>query len=142
MQDNIIASHTCFGGHVESWILPVKLVYKLSYVPDDLKWATNTHDTIYTHVQGITNNIYGRPFFAPSYFLPVQPVHPYFYPSIFVFTCPYDGWKGLYIKLCMRWILTWWVFLAGKKYSHPKGKYCNLCNRCAEKMFLVSNRMS
>ena len=38
----------------------------------------HTYDTIYTHFQGITNNIYGfwRPFFAP--------VHPYFYPSIFV----------------------------------------------------------
>ena len=70
MQDNIIASHT-FGGH------SVKPVYKLSNVPDDLKWTTNT---IYTHLQGITNNIYsfGRPFFAPSFsyhpysFLPVQ----------------------------------------------------------------------
>ena len=51
-------------------MLTVKLVYKLSNVPDDLKWATNTHDTIYTHFQGITNNIYGfgRPFFAPSFF--------------------------------------------------------------------------
>ena len=55
-------------------MLTVKLVYKLSSVPDDLKWATNTHDTISTHFQGITNNIYGfgRPFFAPSFFLPVH----------------------------------------------------------------------
>ena len=30
-----------------------------------------------------------------------NPVHPYFYPSIFVFTRPNDGWTGLYIKLCL-----------------------------------------
>ena len=34
---------------------------------------------------------------------------PYFYPSIFVFTHPNDGWTGLYIKLwlyvCNTWIL-------------------------------------
>ena len=44
MQDKIIASHTCFGGHMD-----VKLVYKLSNVPDDLKWATNTYMTPFTH---------------------------------------------------------------------------------------------
>ena len=73
-------------------MLTIKLVYKLSDVPDDLKWATNTYDTIYTHFQGITNNIYGfgRPFFAPSLFCS----------SILVFTRPNDGWTGLYIKLC------------------------------------------
>ena len=40
-------------------MLAIKLVYKLSNVPDDLKWATNTCDTIYTHFQGITNSMYG-----------------------------------------------------------------------------------
>ena len=45
MQDKIIASHICFGGHM---MLTVKLVYKLSNVPDDLKWATNTHVTPFT----------------------------------------------------------------------------------------------
>ena len=46
MQDTIIASHTCFGGHVD-----VNCYTNLQTlnVPDDLKWATNTHDTIYTH---------------------------------------------------------------------------------------------
>ena len=36
------------------------------------KKTINTRDTIYTHFQGITNNIYGfgRPFFAPSFFCP------------------------------------------------------------------------
>ena len=78
-------------------MLTVKLVYKLSNVADDLKWATNTRDTIYTNFPGITNNIYvfGR-LFCSFIFLPV---HPYFYPSIFVFTRPNDGWTGLYIKL-------------------------------------------
>ena len=59
MQDKIIASHTCFGGHVD--------VY--------------TYDIIYIHFQGITNYIYGfgRPFFAPSGFYPSTHIstHPY-----------------------------------------------------------------
>ena len=45
MQDKIIASHTCFGRHL--W-LTVKVVYKLSNVPDDLKWARNIHMTPFT----------------------------------------------------------------------------------------------
>ena len=83
-------------------MLTVKPVYKLLNVSDNLKWTTNTRDTIFTHFQGIPNNIYGfgRPFFAPSIFTRPAPVHPYFYPSIFVFNCPNDGWTGLYIKLC------------------------------------------
>ena len=34
-----------FGGHI---MLTVKLVHKSSDVPDDLKWATNTHMTPFT----------------------------------------------------------------------------------------------
>ena len=61
-------------------MLTVELVYKPSDVHDDLKWATKTHvyDTIYTHFQGITNNIYGFLedfFFAPSFFTRSPPVH-------------------------------------------------------------------
>ena len=33
---------------VDTLMLTVKLVYKLSDVPDDLKWATNTHLTPFT----------------------------------------------------------------------------------------------
>ena len=33
---------------VDTWMLTVKLVYKLAHVPDDLKWATNTHMTPFT----------------------------------------------------------------------------------------------
>ena len=44
MQEKIIASHTCLGGHM----LTVKLIYKLSNVSDDLMWATNTHMTPFT----------------------------------------------------------------------------------------------
>ena len=73
-------------------MLTVKLVYKLSDVPEYLKWATNTHHTIYTHFQGISNIING----FDDFFLPV---HPYICPSIFVFTRPNDRWTGLYIKL-------------------------------------------
>ena len=53
-------------------MLTVKLVYELSDVPDDLKWATNTHDTIYTHFEGITTNKVWlwKTFFAPSFFYP------------------------------------------------------------------------
>ena len=75
-------------------MLTVKVVYKLSNVPDDLKWAKNTPVSPFTLTfkEGITNDIYGfgRLLFAlfipsttrPPVFLPV---HPYFYPSIFVF---------------------------------------------------------
>ena len=45
MQDNIIPSHNVL---VDTWMLTVKLVYKLSNVHDDLKWATNTHMTPFT----------------------------------------------------------------------------------------------
>jgi len=58
----------------------------------------HTYDTIYTHFQGIYNNIYG--FGRPFLLLHFLPVHPYFCPSVFVFTHPNDGWTGLYIKLC------------------------------------------
>ena len=87
-------------------MLTVKLVYKLSNVPDDLKWAKNTHMTPFTLTfkEGITNDIYGfrRLFYSvhhPSTHI-FLPVHLHFYPSIFVFTRPNDGWTGLYIKLC------------------------------------------
>ena len=33
---------------VDTWMLTVKPIYKLSNVPDDLKWATNTHMTPFT----------------------------------------------------------------------------------------------
>ena len=33
---------------VDTWMLTVKLVYELSSVPDDLKWAPNTHMTPFT----------------------------------------------------------------------------------------------
>ena len=56
----------------------------------------HTCDTIFTHFQSITNNIYGfGRLFWLLHFLN-------FYPSIFVFTRPNDGWTGLYIKL---WLL-------------------------------------
>ena len=82
-------------------MLTVKSVYKLLNVSDDLKWTTNTRDTIFTHFQGITN-IYGfwKMFLLLQFFTCPPPVHPYFYLSIFVFTRPNDGWTGLYIKLC------------------------------------------
>ena len=33
---------------VDTWILTVKLVYKLPNVPDDLKWATNTRHHLHS----------------------------------------------------------------------------------------------
>ena len=89
MQDKIIAlTHVL----VDTWMLTVT-VYKLLNVSDYLKWTTYEHtcDTIFTHFQGITSNIYGsgRNFFAPSFF----------YPSTHISTRPNDGWTGLYIKL-------------------------------------------
>ena len=80
MQDQIIASHMFWW--TRGWMLTVKPVYKLS----NCAWwpemgYKHTFDTIYTHFQGITNNIYdfGRPFFCSyiffypsSIFLPVH----------------------------------------------------------------------
>ena len=45
MQDTIIASHTCIGGHTDVDCLAS---LQLSDVPDDLKWATDTHMTPFT----------------------------------------------------------------------------------------------
>ena len=85
-------------------MLTVKAVYKLSNVPDDLKWTTNTHDTIYTHSQGTTNNIYGfgRSFLLLPSFTRQPPVHSYIStgPYSFFLSRPNDGWTSLYIKLC------------------------------------------
>ena len=84
---------------VDTWMLTVKQVYKLSNVPDDLKWATNTqHDTMYAHFQGTTNNIYG---FGRPFLLLCFTRRPTFLPSV-VFTRPNDGWMGLYINLCCK----------------------------------------
>ena len=44
MQDKIIVSHVTHVS-VDTWMLTVKPVN----VSDDLKWTTNTCDTIYTH---------------------------------------------------------------------------------------------
>ena len=46
---------------VNTWMSTVKLVYELSDVPDDLKWAKNTHVPPFTLTfkEGITNDIYG-----------------------------------------------------------------------------------
>ena len=78
---------------VDTWMLTIKPVYKLL---KDLKWTTNTHVTQFSLTFKSSKNIYGfRRLFAPSFFF--RP--PYFYPSIFVFTRPNDGWVGLYIKL-------------------------------------------
>ena len=86
---------------VDTWMLTVKLIYKLSNVPDDLKWATNTHMTpftIYTHFQGITNNIYGvgRPFLR-LHFLPVH------HPSTHISTRPYSF---LRVQMMGVWVST------------------------------------
>ena len=45
MQDQIIASHTCFREHVD---VTVKPVYKVKHLCDDLKWTTNTHVSPFT----------------------------------------------------------------------------------------------
>ena len=67
---------------VDTWMLTVKPVYKLLNVSDDLKWTTNTRDIIFTHLQGITNNIYGvgKTFFAPSFFYLYTTPPPIFLP--------------------------------------------------------------
>ena len=42
MQDQIIASHTCFGGHMDVNCYPSLQTLNVSV---DLKWTTNTHVT-------------------------------------------------------------------------------------------------
>ena len=91
-------------------MLTMKLVYKLSDVPDDLKWATNTHVTPFTLTfkAQLTISMVLEDLFWSLIFLPV---HPYFFPSIFVFTRSNDGWTDLTIKLCtnicIQYILTY-----------------------------------
>ena len=68
-------------------------------MPDDLKWATKTHMIPFTLTfkTYLTKSMVLKTFFGFFIYLPV---HPYFYPPIFVFSRPNDGWMGLYIKLC------------------------------------------
>ena len=42
MQDTIIASHTCFGGHMD---VNCYASLQIVNVSGDLKWTTNTHVT-------------------------------------------------------------------------------------------------
>ena len=60
------------------------------------------YDTLYTHFQGINNDIYGfgRHFFLCSLIFVTSP--PIFLPVHICFTRPNDGWMGLYIKLCQN----------------------------------------
>ena len=73
---------------VDTRMLTVKPVYKLSNVPDDLKLAKNTHVTPFTLTfkEGITNDINGfsRLFFF--FLLHPPPIHPYFYPFTHIST--------------------------------------------------------
>ena len=71
MQDTIIASQVTHV-LVDTWMLTLKCWSEMDY--------KHTCDTIFTHFQGITNNIYGfgRLYFCPFIFLPV---HSHFYPS-------------------------------------------------------------
>ena len=83
-------------------MLTVKPVYKLSNVLDDLKWATNTHMTPFTvtfKAELTISMVLEDLFLLLHFFIFPPPVHPYFYPSIFIFTHSNDGWTGLYIKL-------------------------------------------
>ena len=67
-------------------MLTVKLVYELSDVPHDLKWATNTPMTPFTLTfkAQLTISMVLEAFFAPSFFYPsthIPAVHIRFYPS-------------------------------------------------------------
>ena len=85
---------------VDTWMLTVKPVYKLLNVSDDLKWTTNTHLTPFslTFKAYLTISTVLEDLLLLLRFF-TRPL-PFFYPSIFVFTCPNDGWTCLYIKLC------------------------------------------
>ena len=87
MQDQIIASHTSFGGHMDVDYLGSLQTLNVS---DDLKWTTNTHMTPFTLTfeAQLTISMILEDLFLLLNFLPVQP---YFYPSTMVFTHPNDG---------------------------------------------------
>ena len=67
---------------------------------DDLKWTTNTHLTLFSldFKAILTISMVLEDLLLVLHFL-TRP--PYFYPSIFIFTRPNEGWTGLYIKLCL-----------------------------------------
>ena len=82
IQDKILVSHTCFGGHMD--VNCYASVQTLN-VSDDLKWTINTCDIIFTHFQGITTSMVLEDLFCsfilypsthistrPQWFLPVQ----------------------------------------------------------------------
>ena len=80
MQDKIIASHTCFDGHMDVNCQATLQTFKCVWWPElDYKHMC---DTNFTHFQSITNTIYGfgRHFIAPSFF----------YPSIHITIRPYS----------------------------------------------------
>ena len=82
---------------VDTWMLTFKPVYTLSNVPDDLKKATSTNTHMapftFTFKAYLTISMFLEDLFLAFIFLPVPP---YFYPSMFVFTCPNDGWTVLH----------------------------------------------
>ena len=63
---------------VDTWLLTVKLVYGFSSVPDDLKWATNTHMTPF-HLHSLSRHNwqylwFWKTFFLLLHFLPCPPI--------------------------------------------------------------------
>ena len=75
MQEFIfIASHVTHV-LVDTWMLTLKCLHEMDY--------KHTCDTIFTHFQGITNNIYG----LGRLFAPFLPVH---HPSTHISTRPYS----------------------------------------------------
>ena len=75
-------------------MLTVKPVDKLLNVFYDLKWATYMTPFTLTFKAYITISMVLDDVFFCFLLLIFLPVHPYFYPSIFVFTSPHDGWTG------------------------------------------------
>ena len=116
----------------------------------------HTYDTIYTHFQGITNNIYGFVrLLAPSFLYPTTTHPPIFLPVHVRFACPNDGWMGLCIKLCsLHWhtfclthcirvdVTVWWecrgvrpgelvVWVSGRLNAWNSGLYTQLLAEAA-----------
>ena len=80
--------------HYEFSIIILKIYLTLRCNEMDYK---HTCDTIYTHFQSITDNI----FVFCSFIFYATTTHPaIFLPSTTVFTHPNDRWTGLWIKLC------------------------------------------
>ena len=125
--DAISSEQMFYQSHVlvDTWMLTVKLVYKLN-VSDDLKCTTNTQVTPFTprlrHKLTICMTLDA---FCSFFFTQPPPVHPCFYLSLTGFTRPNDGWMGVCIKLCISYSMSHDWHTASRSLRVSSGHTCH-----------------